>query len=252
MGQMGRKKRKTRKSLGRRVTRWLLRGVFVVVVSSVLLVFVLRYVDPPITSFMLQRRAQARANGRDDFVLRQRWVDLADLPTHVGLAVISSEDQRFFEHGGFDLGAIKDAVGERLSGKPLRGASTLTQQVAKNLWLWEGRSLLRKSLESYFTLLLELCWSKPRILEVYLNVAELGDGVFGVGAAATHHFQRDATRLTRSQAALLAAVLPSPIKRNAGRPSPAVVRKQQWILEQMRVLPHYQTGLSRALADAKH
>jgi monofunctional biosynthetic peptidoglycan transglycosylase len=171
-------------------------------------------------------------------------VPLASLPAHVPLAVLSAEDQRFFAHAGFDVEAVKHAIGAHLQGAELRGASTLTQQVAKNLFLWEGRSFVRKALEGYFTVLLELAWPKQRILEVYLNIAELGDGVFGVGAAARHHFGRDARRLTPAQAALLAAILPDPRGRNPRHPSAQVLRKQRWILQQMRVLGAAELRLS--------
>jgi monofunctional biosynthetic peptidoglycan transglycosylase len=211
-------------------------------------VALLRLVDPPTTAFMLQRQWQARSEGRGDFALRQRWMPIASLPAHVALAAVSAEDQRFFEHRGFDLTEMKHAFGSHLQGAELRGASTITQQVAKNLFLWEGRSFARKALEGYFTLLIELCWSKRRILEVYLNIAELGDGVFGVGAAAQHHFGRDARRLTAAQSALLAAILPDPRGRSAREPSAQVRRKQRWILQQMRALRGRQPSLHGASA----
>jgi monofunctional biosynthetic peptidoglycan transglycosylase len=231
------KRRRTKAKQRQRPARWLLYGFVVILLMSLVPVALFRFVDPPITSFMLQRRFQARQQGRADFMLRQQWVDLDRLPPHVGMAVMSSEDQRFFEHGGFDVQAIKQAVGEHLQGEPLRGASTLTQQVAKNLFLWEGRSFFRKLLEVYFTFWLEALWPKRRILEVYLNIAELGDGVFGVGAAARSYFDRPARRLTAEQAALLAALLPSPLNRDARRPSAHVRRKQGWILDQMARMP---------------
>jgi monofunctional biosynthetic peptidoglycan transglycosylase len=223
-------------AFARRIARGLLLGALALIALSAGLVVALRFAPPPTTSFMVQRQLEARREGRSDFRLRQRWVSLARLPEYVGLAVISSEDQRFFAHHGFDIVEMKHALGSHLQGAELRGASTLTQQVAKNLFLWEGRSFARKALEGYFTLLIELAWPKRRILEVYLNIAELGDGIFGVGAAAKHHFSRDARRLTPEQAALLAAVLPDPRGRSAQHPSAQVRRKQRWILGQMRAL----------------
>lgn len=184
---------------------------------------------------MLQRQVAAWRQGDDAFALKQRWVPLSRLPKHVGLAVISSEDQRFFSHAGFDTTEMVAAFEDYQHGEPLRGASTLSQQVAKNLFLWEGRSLMRKGLEAYFTCLLELMWSKQRILEVYLNIAELGRGVFGVQAAAREHFDCDAKQLSVEQAALLAGILPSPLKRSARNPSTHVLRKQRWILAQLRL-----------------
>jgi len=220
----------------RRIALGLLLAMCMLLAASVAAVAALRWLDPEVTAFMLQRRLQAHSAGRRDFAIHHRWVPLARLPEHVAHAVISAEDQRFFAHGGFDVHAMKHAVGAHLQGAPLRGASTLTQQVAKNLFLWEGRSFVRKALEGYFTVLIELAWPKRRILEVYLNIAELGDGVFGVGAAAGRHFGCDARRLTAAQSALLAAILPDPLGRSARRPSPLVQRKQRWILDQMRIL----------------
>jgi monofunctional biosynthetic peptidoglycan transglycosylase len=223
----------------RRLLFGLLLGVCIPLAASAACVSALRWIDPATTAFMLQRRLQAQRSGRHDFAIRQRWVPLARLPEHVALAVISAEDQLFFAHDGFDVHAMKHALGAHLQGAPLRGASTITQQVAKNLFLWEGRSFVRKALEGYFTALIELTWPKRRILEVYLNIAELGDGVFGVGAAARHHFGCDARRLTAAQSALLAAILPDPLDRSARRPSPQVQRKQRWILDQMRILRRF-------------
>ena len=239
--------RRRRRRTARKLLTALLLALAALLFASAAPVLLLRYLDPPTTSFMLQRRIEARRAGRDDFAIRQQWVPLASLPAHVPVAVLSSEDQRFFSHSGFDVRAVKHALGAHLQGGELRGASTITQQVAKNLFLWEGRSLLRKGLEGYFTVLLELCWPKRRILEVYLNVAELGDGVFGIGAAARHHFGHDERRLTAGEAALLAAILPSPRTRDPRQPSAQVLRKQRWILQQMRVLPAYERGLSARL-----
>jgi len=168
--------------------------------------------------------------------IRYRWVDWADLSPHVKVAVIASEDQNFPAHYGFDLKAIDDALDERQRGRRVRGASTISQQVAKNLFLWSGRSWLRKGLEAYFTVLIETLWPKQRILEVYLNVAEFGRGVFGVGAAADVYFRKPASRLNQYDAALLAAVLPSPKRMRVNAPSAYVRSRQQWILGQMRGL----------------
>jgi monofunctional biosynthetic peptidoglycan transglycosylase len=154
----------------------------------------------------------------------------------VKVAVIASEDQNFPAHYGFDLKSINDALTERQSGGRVRGASTISQQVAKNLFLWPAQSWLRKGLEAYFTVLIETLWPKQRILEVYLNVAEFGRGVFGVGAASDIYFHKRASRLSAYDAALLAAVLPSPKKMRVNAPSNYVRSRQQWILGQMRGL----------------
>lgn len=208
-------------------------SVLLGIASSVAAVAYLAHFPAPTSSFMQQRRAEARQQGRDDFALRYRWVDMDGISPVVGLAVLSSEDQRFASHHGFDTHAIRHAVADHLKGKPLRGASTLSQQVAKNLFLWPGKSLLRKGVEAYFTVLIEALWDKRRILEVYVNIAELGDGVFGVGAASQHFFDRPAAKLTTRQAALLAAVLPNPHIYRVDKPSPRVRDKQRWILQQM-------------------
>jgi monofunctional biosynthetic peptidoglycan transglycosylase len=237
--------RSPRAGFARKLARWSALAVLVAVASSAAVVAVLRFCDPPTSAFMVQRQIEARRAGRRGFAIRRQWVPIASLPAHVGLAVISSEDQRFYAHHGFDVTEMKHALGSHLQGGELRGASTLTQQVAKNLFLWEGRSFARKALEGYFTVLIELAWPKRRILEVYLNIAELGDGVFGVGAAARHHFGCDARRMTAAQSALLAAILPDPRGRSAQQPSLQVRRKQRWILGQMRALgalPRYRQG----------
>jgi len=165
-----------------------------------------------------------------------KWVDWPDLSPNVALAVIASEDQRFFAHRGFDLDAIADAIDTFQAGGRLRGASTISQQVAKNLFLWPGRSLLRKGLEAYFTVLIEMLWPKRRILEVYLNIAELGPGVYGVGAASHRFFAKRPGALAPEEAALLAAVLPNPRRLDAQSPSHYVRERQRWILRQMRQL----------------
>ena len=231
----------------RRLGRWALLGLGSWLVLTALVVSALRFVDPPTTSIMLQRQSAARQRGDRAFVLKQQWVPLSRLPSHVGVAVISAEDQRFLKHWGFDAAEIERAVSHHFDGEPLRGASTLTQQVAKNLFLWEGRSFARKALEAYFTIWIELALPKRRILELYLNVAEFGRGIFGVGAAARYHFDCDARQLSVEQAALLAAILPSPLKRSARNPSPRVLRKQRWVLEQMQAGRRYDLGSAPAL-----
>jgi monofunctional biosynthetic peptidoglycan transglycosylase len=163
-------------------------------------------------------------------------VPLEAISPHQALAVIAAEDQRFPEHSGFDFPAIERAWQDYRQGKSLRGASTISQQVVKNLYLWPGRSLLRKGLEVWFTLLVELSWSKRRILEVYLNIAQFGRDVYGAEAASRYFFQRPASALSREQAALLAAVLPGPVQYRVEAPSDYVRRKRSWILQQMRQL----------------
>jgi monofunctional biosynthetic peptidoglycan transglycosylase len=214
-----------------------LRRVAAIVLAVVLLgpalpIAVLRFVPPLGSALMVQRWFEARAAGRT-FRLRYDWVPASEIAPSLRAAVIASEDQRFFEHGGFDWKAMRSAVGEWRDGDKLRGASTISQQVAKNLFLWPGRSFLRKGVEAWLTLWIELLWPKQRILEVYLNVAELGDGVFGAEAAAQRYFGRSAARLGAPESALLAAMLPSPRRSNPAHPSPFLRERQHWILRQI-------------------
>jgi monofunctional glycosyltransferase len=168
--------------------------------------------------------------------LHYRWVDWNRIAGPMKVAVIASEDQTFPDHRGFDFKSIDKALEERERGRRVRGASTISQQVAKNLFLWSGRSWIRKGLEAYFTLLIETLWPKQRILEVYLNIAQFGRGVYGVGAASELYFRKPAARLTAHDAALLAAVLPNPVRLRASAPSRYVRSRQEWIMAQMRRL----------------
>ena len=192
---------------------------------------------PPLTSaFMLEAEVAALSRGDSSFHLRHSWVARTRISAPAQLAVIASEDQKFPFHHGFDFDSIHDALREQEEGVRSRGASTLSQQTAKNLFLWGGHSYVRKALEAWFTTLLELCWPKSRILEVYLNSAQFGPDVFGVEAAAQTYFHKHAAALTRSEAAQLAAVLPNPVRLHADRPSAYVAARREWILGQMRGL----------------
>jgi monofunctional glycosyltransferase len=192
-------------------------------------VLALRWIAPPFTAVMLE---QPMPFAKLDY----RWVDETAIASSAARAAMAAEDQRFLEHHGIDFVSLDRALEDYREGDGLRGASTITQQVAKNLFLWQGRSFVRKALEAYFALLIELLWSKQHILETYLNVAEFGPGVFGIEAAAQRFFGVPASRLTAPQAALLAAVLPNPHRLNAARPSAYVRGRQGWILTQMRLL----------------
>ena len=197
--------------------------------SSLGLVLLYRSVDPPVTTVMLLQPGPVTE-------LEYAWVDRDAIAWNAARAVMASEDQRFVVHHGIDFVSLDKALAEYRGGDGLRGASTITQQVAKNLFLWQGRSFVRKGLEAYFAVLLEMCWTKERILEVYLNIAELGPGVFGVEAAAREYFGSSAASLSTEQAALLAAVLPNPRVLLADRPSAYVRERQAEIVEQMRLL----------------
>ncbi len=219
----------------RRILGWLFRLVLVFVIGSVLLVGALRFVPPPSSAFMITRSMDARAAGEKGFVLKHRWVSLDRISKSLPAAVMAAEDQRFPDHHGFDLVEIKKAMNTR-GGKAKRGASTISQQVAKNLFLWSGRSYLRKGLEVWFTGLIELTWPKRRILEVYMNIAEFGDGVYGAEAAAQKYFGIPAAQLNDAQAARMAAVMPNPKRFLIANPSPYMQKRQRWIQQQMRQL----------------
>lgn len=219
-------------TVSRRVLRWLARGGVAVAVGVVVLVGLLRVVDPPTTAFMLARRFDAWSDGEKRFVLKHQWVPLERIDRSLALAVVASEDQKFPQHFGFDVEAIADAVEDRFEGKSTRGASTLTQQVAKNLFLWQGHSFVRKGLEAGLTVLLEVMWSKQRILEVHLNVAEFGDGIYGVEAACRAFYGKSAAKVSDEEAALLASVLPAPKKRSVRAPSEVMKARAAWVLEQ--------------------
>jgi monofunctional biosynthetic peptidoglycan transglycosylase len=202
------------------------------VLGAALPVAALRFVPPLGSALMLERWVEARAAGRS-FRLRYDWVPTRRIAPALRRAVVASEDQTFFEHRGFDWRSMQSAVGAWWDGERLRGASTISQQVAKNLFLWPGRSFLRKGLEAWLTLWIEVLWPKQRILEVYLNVVELGDGVFGAEAAARRYFGRSAAGLAAHEAALLAAMLPSPRRASVANPSRALRERQLWILRQI-------------------
>lgn len=201
--------------------------------ASVLPVLLLRWVDPPTSAFMLARQFEAWSGGQSDFVLRYRWVDWDQLSPQLPIALVAAEDQRFPEHAGFDFVAIDQALADNARGGRMRGASTISQQVAKNLFLWEQRSWLRKAVEAWFTVLIETLWPKQRILEVYANLAEFGNGVFGAEAAARHFFGKPAAELDATESARLAAVLPSPRRYSVSAPGPFVQQRTAWIREQV-------------------
>jgi monofunctional biosynthetic peptidoglycan transglycosylase len=203
---------------------------------SIAFVICFALIPPPTTAFMVQRFIGRALDSNKEASIRYQWTALESISPNLALAVIASEDQKFPYHFGFDLESISDALEARKKGKRLRGASTITQQTAKNLFLTADRSFLRKGLEAYFTVLLELFWSKQRILEVYLNIAEFGDGVFGAHAAAKELLGKKPSQLTRKDAALMAAVLPNPERFKVTRPSGYVHRRCSQILKQMRLL----------------
>jgi monofunctional biosynthetic peptidoglycan transglycosylase len=225
-----------KKSFLRRLLRAILVLLAAFLAASVLSVLSLRWIDPPFTAFMAEAQAAAWASRDSNYVFHHRWVDLDRISPNLPLAVVASEDQKFPEHWGFDVAAIEKAYALNQHSHKVRGASTISQQVAKNLFLWSGRSYFRKGLEAYFTVLIETLWPKRRILEVYLNIAEFGYGTYGAEAAAQRYFHKPASRLTRGDAAVLAAVLPNPERFSAAAPSRYVQQRREWILDQMQAL----------------
>ena len=227
---------KRRRGLTRRILRGMLVAAVAWVAVTVAAVLAFRWIDPPFTMFMASDRAGAFITREQGYEFQHDWVDWDRISRHAAVAVIASEDQQFPFHRGFDFKQIDKALADRERGRRVRGASTISQQVAKNIFLWRGQSWFRKGLEAGITVLIEALWSKQRILEVYLNIAEFGRGTYGVQAASRRFFRKDAANLNRSEAALLAAVLPAPRRFKANAPSRYVQKRQAWILRQMAAL----------------
>ncbi len=235
-----------KKTWRRRLARWTLTAVVAIFLATALPIVAMRWADPWYSAFMLDAALDASRAGKSNYRTDYRWADLEQISPHAAVAVIAAEDQLFPFHTGFDFKSIREAVrhNEKQASrrKPrIRGASTISQQDAKNLFLWPGRGYLRKGLEAYLTLLIEFTWPKERILEVYLNVAQFGDGIYGVEAAAQRYWKKPAARLNPYEAATLAAVLPSPVRLKANNPSNYVVTRRDQIMAQMRGLggPRY-------------
>jgi monofunctional glycosyltransferase len=217
----------------RTIGLWILKLAAAFILLSILMVVIFRFVPVPITPLMVIRSFQ-QWQSDEPVKLRKNWVSIKKISPHLQLAVVCSEDQNFLNHNGFDFKAIEKAMEHNEKSKRKRGASTISQQCAKNLFLWPQRSWVRKGLETYFTVLIELIWPKKRIMEVYLNIIEFGNGVYGAEAASQDFYKRSAAKISREQAALLATVLPNPRKYNAAKPGPYVQKRQQWVLRQMR------------------
>jgi len=202
--------------------------------SSIFFVLLFRFINPPVTPLMVIRLVEQSLHGQS-LTLKKKWVGIDRMSPYLPLAVVASEDNLFMEHHGFDFESIEKAreFNQRKSGRKIRGASTISQQTAKNVFLWPQRSWIRKGMEAYFTVLIEFIWGKRRILEVYLNVIETGRGIYGVEAASESYFGKPASRISRSEAALISAVLPNPLKWNPSSPTPYIRGRQQWILWNM-------------------
>lgn len=229
-------KPRPKRSVLRRLGKIVLVAAIAWIVVTWLLVLLFRFVAPPTSAFMLERRIAASVHGEKNFALTYRWTDWSGISTELPIAIVASEDQKFPFHHGFDVQAIQEAMDEADEGDRLRGASTISQQTAKNLFLWGGRSFVRKGLEAYFTVLIEATWPKRRILEMYMNIAEFGDGIYGADAAARAFFHKPPAQLSAREAALLASVLPNPKKLHAERPSAYVERHADWVERQVRQL----------------
>lgn len=230
------------------VTKFLLRRIRIVLQwvvvaffgSTILAVVALRFVPVYFTPLMFIRLGQQISDGKT-LKMHHHWVPLEEMSPSLPLAVMASEDQRFMQHHGFDFKAIEKAAKRNRTkkDKPKLGASTISQQTAKNVFLWPGRTWVRKGLEAYFTSLIEIMWSKQRIMEVYLNSIEMGDGIYGADAVAEYHFDCEAKDLTRAQCALVAATLPNPRKFSSANPSPYMLKRQRQIMRQMRFIPAF-------------
>ena len=221
------------KKIQKTVLSLLSKAIVIALIATIVPVVLLRWIPPVTSSFMIQKWIASLRSDRKEYKIKYKWTSWDNISPHAGIAVVAAEDQMFPEHFGFDLESISDAIDKHSKGRRLRGASTISQQVAKNLFLWSGRSFIRKGLEAYYTALIELIWPKRRILEVYLNIAEFGDGIYGVAAAGEVFFKKSPSKLNPSDAALLAAVLPNPARLRADRPSSYVNSRRLWILEQM-------------------
>ncbi|WP_227720253.1 monofunctional biosynthetic peptidoglycan transglycosylase [Yersinia proxima] len=216
---------------------WGKRAVIGIIALWLAGILIFAFLPVPFSMVMIERQLSAWLTGDFSYVAHSDWVPMDEISPYMALAVMAAEDQKFPEHWGFDVSAIESAlVHNQRNQNRIRGASTLSQQTAKNLFLWDGRSWVRKGLEVGLTAGIELVWTKRRILTVYLNIAEFGDVIFGVEAAARHFFNKPASKLSASEAALLAAVLPNPLRFKVNAPSGYVISRQQWILRQMRQL----------------
>lgn len=212
----------------RRIFRFIFKILLGLFLFSIFIVVVYKWVPVPYTPLMAIRYFE-----NPEEKIEHDWVPIEDISRHLQLAVITSEDQNFVKHKGFDFEAIKKAMEDNRSGRRIRGASTISQQTAKNVFLWPGRTWFRKGMEAYFTFLIEMLWSKERILEVYLNSIEMGKGVYGAQAAAKHWFGKEASLLSAYESAAIAAVLPNPREYRASPASNFIQRRKNWIVNQM-------------------
>lgn len=216
-----------------KIFSYIILGLFL---STILLTLAYKWINPPVTYLMVKRKIEKK------YPINKEWISIEKLPAHTYNSAIASEDANFMKHNGFDFKSIERARKHNEKSKRKRGASTISQQVAKNVFLWPARSWVRKGLEVYFTGLIELLWSKERIMEVYLNIAEMGKGIYGIQAASKHYFKKDASKLTPQQSALIIACLPSPLKSNPAKPSSYLISRQGFIMRNMNSIQRLKVG----------
>ncbi|EGK02633.1 monofunctional biosynthetic peptidoglycan transglycosylase [Dysgonomonas gadei] len=216
----------------KKIFKWIKRIVIFLFVFSILQVIVFKFVPVYYTPLMVWNNTTQLLSG-EEVVCKHTWVPLDEISKYLPLAVVASEDNLFLDHSGFDFDQIEKAMNEAEKGKRQRGASTISQQTAKNVFLWSGRSYIRKGLEVYYTFLIETIWGKERIMEVYLNSIEMGKNIYGAEAVAQAHFKKTAKKLTADESALIAATLPNPIRFNSAKPSPYIIKRQGKILDLM-------------------
>ena len=226
-----------------KVFKFLLKLVLFFFISTIGITLIYRFIPVPFTPLMVIRAWEQVADPNKELKFSKDWVPMSSISKHASQAVYAAEDQKFPTHFGFDTEAMKKAWEGNKKGKRIKGASTISQQTAKNAFLWPGRTMVRKGLEAYFTLLMELMWPKERIMEVYLNIIEMGDGVYGIEAAAQTYFKKPAAKLNRQEAALIAAILPNPRRWSPARPTGYISGRQSWILRQMNNLPPLGYGI---------
>jgi monofunctional biosynthetic peptidoglycan transglycosylase len=220
----------------KKIFRFLFKIALWFFIISIGLTIIYRFIPVPVTPLMVIRLWEQAWDEKNDVRLYKDWVSIDNISKHMPQAVYAAEDQKFLEHNGFDWKAMEEAWEKNKKGKRIKGASTISQQTAKNVFLWPSRNLVRKGLEAYFTFLIETIWTKERIMEVYLNVIEMGPGIYGIEAASQTFYNRPASKLTRQQAAMIAAVLPNPIRWSPAKPTGYIRSRQSWILRQMNNL----------------
>lgn len=224
--------KKSKGGFFKRLLRFIIKAIIIFFIGSILITVIFRFVPVPGTPLMVIRFFQ-QTFGDKDVTFSKDWVSIDEMSKNIVVAAIAAEDQKFPDHWGFDIESIEKALKNNKKKKRIKGASTISQQTAKNVFLWPHRDWIRKGFEVYFTFLIEVIWSKERIIEVYLNIVELGNGVYGVEAASQKYFKKSALKLSKAEAALMVSAFPNPFKFNPAKPSGYMFKRQQWIMGQM-------------------